>query len=108
MNIKQLLDEGLLLSEAMERYYGDGMFLQRETLFIEAHSGEEAFESAVRCFVMGEIPEEYIGNAEFEQVLFNVQSFSSLIRTMMHDQKYEPSTIAREAAIEAFIGKVIQ
>lgn len=109
VNIEALMrEEGLLLSEAIERYYTTGMFMEREGLFVEAHGGQAAMEAAVRGFILGEVPESYKEDAAFIEALDGVRSFNELMRNMVYEQNYDPTEATREAAADVFLEKVLQ
>lgn len=106
-NIQNLMkDQDLLLSEALELYYGQGGFTIRELTFIDNHGGEEAFEILVNAFMFGEVPDSYVGNAEYEGHLSSVQSFKRMMMVMGYDQGTEPSDSIRMAATDAFLNKL--
>jgi len=109
VNIAKLMsDNDLLLSEAINNYYSDGIFTSRYTLFIESFGGEYLFREKVTSLMYEEIEDRYIEDVEFKTYYENLIGLKQLMSLFMNRSNYQVTSEMKEAAIIAFIDIIIE
>lgn len=109
VNIAKLMtDEELLLSEAINSYYGDGLFATRYTQFIESFGGEDLFRDKVTNLMNEEVEAYYIEDTEFITYYENVIGLKQLMGLFMNRSQYTVTSEMEDAAVVAFIDIIIE
>ncbi len=95
------------LSEALEFYYSKGLFIDRESIYIDEFGGPNAFEARVRCFMLGEIEAAYVGDEDFIQMMDSLEGYKVLMFKYMSGKKDSPDPELKEAVTMAYIDKLL-
>lgn len=103
----RMIEEELLLSEALEVYYSSSMCLERHDLFIDSFGGVDGFNEAVRAFMLYEIPLEMEDDEGYIEMLDNLSRAKDMMNRYLQDDGEDIRDELKEIGTEVFIWKVL-